>query len=203
MKSAAAAVKSAAVAVVLLLARASASSPPWTAPSDFTCWDPSTRHLCLPSWTVGGGNASFTLVCTPPPGSKLQWCGLGFNTVIPSPDRWGMGLAEIIMLVAHADGTVSLEDRQAKTPGLPPCFSQQLSTLRSYSFNAKSGALTASFTRPVFLPQELIAAGYTQLNRTVPTIAAAGWSAAQVSDVCDTTLAYHDTQFNNVSIAFM
>ena len=199
-------------AFVALLAAACASAsasaaspPPWTpsTPDDFSCWDPGSRHLRLPSWAISNGNATFTLVCTPPPGKALQWCGVGFNTLNPSPARWGMGLAEVIMLVVKADGTVSLEDRQAKTPGLPPCFAQQLTALKSYRVDAKSGALTATFSRPVFLPDALVAAGYTQLNRTVPTIAAAGWSSAQVGDVCDTTLAYPDVQFNNVSIAFM
>jgi hypothetical protein len=41
------------------------------------------------------------------------------------------------------------------------------------------------------------------LIHTVLTVAAAGWSHAQVAGVCDTTLAYHDIQFNNASIAFL
>ena len=107
------------------------------------------------------------------------------------------------MLVPHPDGSVSLEDRVAAAPGLPPCFKRQLSWLQSYHLDATTGALSAHFSRPVFLPQDMLALGYTNLNRTVPTVAAAGWSHAQVADVCDTTLAYHDVQFNNVSIAFI
>jgi hypothetical protein len=183
-----------------------AAAPPsavWTAPSAFTCWDPSTRHICLPDWTIGHGNASFSLVCTPPKGSKLQWCGIGFNTVYPSPRAWGMAPSEIIMLVPHPDGSVSLEDRAAAAPGLPPCFKKQLTTLTSAHVDPASGALSARFSRPVFLTQELLDLGYTNLNRTVPTVAAAGWSHAQVAGVCDTTLAYHDIQYNNASIAFL
>lgn len=191
------------LAAALTAAISSPPSPAWTAPSDFTCWDPSTRHLCLPSWSIGHGNATFDLVCTPPKGTVLQWCGIGFNTIYPSPSRWGMAPSEIIMLVPHPDGSVSLEDRVAAAPGLPPCFAQQLTTLNSFHIDAKTGALTAKFTRPVFLSDMLLAAGYTDLNRTVPTVAAAGWSHAQVAGVCDTTLAYHDIQFNNVSIAFI
>jgi len=196
-----------AAAAATLLAAASPPSPAsgaaWTAPSAFTCWDPATRHLCLPSWDIGNGNATFDLVCTPPKGASLQWCGVGFNIQYPSPTRWGMAPSEIIMLVPHPDGSVSLEDRVAAAAGLPPCFARQLTTLTSFHLDAKTGALSASFTRPVFLSPELLAAGYTNLNRTVPTVAAAGWSHAQVADVCDTTLAYHDIQFNNVSIAFL
>lgn len=191
-------------ALLLLLAASAAASAVWSAPSASTCWDPSTRHLCLPSWSIGRGNATFEVVCTPPAGAALQWCGVGFNTVFPSPRAWGMAPSEIVMLVVHPDGSVSLEDRLAAAPGLPPCFAQQLTTLRSFRLDAATGALTASFTRPVFLPEALLDAGYTDLNRTVPTVAAAGWSHAQVADVCDTKgLAYHDVQFNNVSIAFI
>lgn len=192
-----------ALALALSAPASAVSAAVWSAPSDFTCWDPSTRHLCLPSWSIGRGNVTFDIVCTPPAGSKLQWCGVGFNTVYPSPRAWGMAPSEIVMLVPHPDGSVSLEDRTATAAGLPPCFAQQLTTLRSYKLDAKSGQLTASFTRPVFLPEALLDAGYTDLNRTVPTVAAAGWSHAQVAGRCDTTLAYHDIQFNNVSIAFM
>jgi hypothetical protein len=183
-----------------------AAAPPfavWTAPSAFTCWDPSTRHICLPDWQIGHGNVSFSLVCTPPKGAKLQWCGIGFNTVYPSPRAWGMAPSEIIMLVPHPDGSVSLEDRAAAAPGLPPCFKKQLTTLTSAHVDPASGTLSAHFSRPVFLLQELLDLGYTNLNRTVPTVAAAGWSHAQVADVCDTTLAYHDIQYNNASIAFL
>ena len=166
-----ASLRTATALLAALLARVS-SGAVWTAPSDFTCWDASTKHICLPAWQIGRGNATFTVVCTPPKGATLQWCGIGFNTVYPSPARWGMAQSEVIMLVARSDGSVSLEDRAAPQPGVPACFDRQATTLLSASVDGATGALTAHFTRPVFLSDELLSLGYTDLNRTVPTIPA-------------------------------
>ena len=171
--------------------------------SEAVCWDPTTKFLCLDSWEIDSGNlAKFSFTCAPPAGKTLQWCAFGFNSVIPSPAKWGMAPAEVFMFVVQANGVVLLEDRVVVKPGVPACMPTGLSSLVSASVDA-AGVLTASFTRPAILTNEQTALGYTSLNRTVPTIAALGYTKAQVTGACNMNLAYHDKQYNNRSIAFL
>jgi hypothetical protein len=169
------------------------------------CWDEigNGKQLCLTNWEIANGNATFTLNCIPDAGDDLQWCGFGFNTQYPSPTRWGMAPSEIIMVKILTSGSIVLEDRTAPVAQLPPCFKKQLTTLIKATVNADK-SVTATFTRPVFLTQEFLDLGYTNLNRTVPMVAAMNSGNPRFStQFCDNGINYHTYQDNSKTIAFL
>ena len=184
--------------VSLLVAAASALGP------EGGCFDPTTRHVCV-SWTQapgGAGNVTFTIECEAD--GQLQWCGVGFNNVIPTPLTWRMNPSEAIVLQMMADGTtVALEDRFARIADMPSCFERQVTQLLSFERRGSRG-LTATFTRPALLSADLLALGYTNLNRTRPAIAAISSSDVKQDVVCsDEIMEVHDFMWNNTTLAFV
>lgn len=170
-----------------------------------TCWPEigTGTQLCLDSWEIANGNATFTLTCVPNAGDDLQWCGIGFNIQYPSPQRWGMAPSEIILLKVLTSGKIVLEDRTAPVAQLPPCFKKQLTTLIKATLN-NDKSVTATFTRPVFVTAEFLSLGYTNLNRTVPMVAAMNSGNPRFSTAfCDDAINYHSDQDNSVSVAFL
>lgn len=167
------------------------------------CWDPGSRHVCLDSWEIADKNATFAVSCDPGSGAPaLSWCAFGFNIQIPSPRAWGMAPSEIVFLSVLSSGKVVVEDRTAPTASKPACFSQQLTYLVSGSVDA-GGVLRATVTRPVFLDASLLALGYTDLNRTVPTVAAYQAGADRQATSCSSSINYHTNQWSNRTIAFL
>jgi hypothetical protein len=169
------------------------------------CWSEigNGKQLCLDNWEIGNGNATFTLTCVPDAGDDLQWCGIGFNIQYPAPTRWGMAPSEIIMLKVLTSGKIVLEDRTAPVAQLPPCFKKQLTTLIKATLN-NDKSVTATFTRPVFLTDDFLALGYTNLNRTVPMVAAMNTGNPRFSTAyCDDAINYHTYQDNSLAIAFL
>jgi len=167
------------------------------------CWDPGSRHLCLDAWQIADKNATFDVTCDPGAGGPaLAWCAFGFNVQIPSPRVWGMAPSEIIFLSVLSSGEVVVEDRVAPTAAKPACFSRQLTYLVKGAVDA-SGVLRATVTRPVFLDASLLALGYTDLNRTVPTVAAYNSGSDRQTVSCSSSINYHTNQWSNRTIAFL
>ena len=193
-----------ALASALLLAPAPALAQSFCFPR---AYGPEANPICL-SWTRDGADFVFGIVCTPDsfPFLSLSWCAIGFSTATPPSDPMppfapSMFPSEIIHLQlvnASAGGgelAVVLTDRVAVAVSLPGCAATQRTRLLNASVDADTGELSAFFARRAELPLAALAEGYTQLNRTLPVIAAISNGGALAAGGCAASFAPHDNEW--------
>ena len=193
-----------ALASALLLAPAPALAQSFCFPR---AYGPEANPICL-SWTRDGADFVFGVVCTPDsfPFLSLSWCAIGFSTATPPSDPMppfapSMFPSEIIHLQlvnASAGGgelAVVLTDRVAVAVSLPGCAATQRTRLLNASVDADTGELSAYFARRAELPLAALAEGYTQLNRTLPVIAAISNGGALAAGGCAASFAPHDNEW--------
>jgi hypothetical protein len=200
-------------AAAALVAAASASTPSSFDfdPSSYEivggplCLDPAGL-ICLTGWGVSRGNVTFQAKCSPVAGSgdgQLSWCAFGINTG-GNLTSWSMYPAEVFMIQVLATGQVIVEDRANIAFATPLCMSTQVSYLLASNVDA-NGVVTATWTRPVMLPQALNGTGYTNItNAVVPIVGAYASGEARVPAACNiSALSFHDQVFNNLTINFL
>ena len=188
----------------LLLAPAPALAQSFCFPR---AYGPEANPICL-SWTRDGADFVFGVVCTPDsfPFLSLSWCAIGFSTATPPSDPMppfapSMFPSEIIHLQlvnASAGGgelAVVLTDRVAVAVSLPGCAATQRTRLLNASVDADTGELSAFFARRAELPLAALAEGFTQLNRTLPVIAAISNGGALAAGGCAASFAPHDNEW--------
>jgi hypothetical protein len=161
---------------------------------------PVNNPICI-SWLKEGKNYTFQLICSPDPDFSLQWCGIGFSTLFPKPLYWRMFPSEIIMLqLVNENGKnkTVLTDRYATSSTLPPCMKRQITQLINSTVDYY-GYLTAYFTRPAILDKVDLQEGYTNLNRTVPMIAAISNGGRLNLSGCEANLQPHDNEWWNTT----
>lgn len=167
--------------------------------------------ICL-SWERQGPEVLFAVNCTPDsyPEFSLGWCAFGVSTATPAgsplPSTWGMWPAEVfhLQVTLGSPPTVVLTDRLTTGVRMPACMPTQESRLLNATVDAKTGVLTAFFTRKAHMSQKLLAEGYTSLNRTLPLIAAISNNEYPHSPIagCEGSFPPHDNQWNNQTAAF-
>jgi hypothetical protein len=203
--------------LVLLLALL---APPAAAKNSFCfprAYGPENNPICL-AWELVGADFVFKIICTPDsfPSLSLSWCAVGFSTRFapgsPTPPlgSWGMAPSDVVhlALVQPAPGSgsaapgVVLTDRIITAVSLPPCAPTQVTRLLNATVDANTGELTAFFARPAKLPQSIIAQGYTNLNRTLPLVAAISNGGPLAAGGCGATFAPHDNEWRNETINF-
>lgn len=91
---------------------------------------------------------------------------------------------------------VQLTDRSATGSKLPPCMPTQVTHLLNASVDDE-GFLSAFFTRPAILSDALLDQGYTNLNRSVATIAAISNQGTLPVAGCSSNIPPHDNEWWN------
>lgn len=158
--------------------------------------------LCF-SFERVGADYLFAMNCTPDafPEFSVGWCALGLSTLSPMPASWGMWPAEVfhLQVARGADNATSvvLTDRLTTGVRLPACMPTQEARLLNATVDAATGVLTAFFTRKATLPPIRLAEGYTNLNRTLPIIAAISNNQGPATPPagCDGTFPPHDNEW--------
>ena len=208
-------------AALLAAVAASSSSAPRnaTAPRSLCfprAYGPEANPICL-AWWRDGADVLFQLQCVPDafPEFALGWCAVGFSTAsppwapVPQPGSWGMWPAEVIHLQvqvisptsASSAPAVVLTDRLTTGVRLPACAGAQVTRLINASLDASSGMLTAFFARAAQLPTASLALGLTNLNRTLPLVAAISNSGAARGG-CSEVFPPHDNEWRNETADF-
>jgi hypothetical protein len=185
-------------------------------------YGPENNPICM-SWWREGADVVFALQCVPDsfPYITLGWCAVGFSTAsppgvpVPQPGSWGMWPADVIhlqvqvlvpppppALAASAPAAVVLTDRPTTGVRLPACAAAQPTRLLNASLDSSSGVLTAYFARAAELPPELLALGFTNLNRTLPLVAAISNSGAARGG-CGAVFPPHDNEWRNETASFV
>jgi len=198
-------------------ARAPEAAPPTPAPpAQSFCfpraYGPEANPICL-TWTRDGADFVFGIVCTPDsfPFLSLSWCAIGFSTATPpsdpmppfAPSMFPSEIVHLQIVNASAGGggggggelSVVLTDRVAVAVSLPGCAATQRTRLLNASVDADTGELSAFFARRAELPRAALAEGYTQLNRTLPVIAAISNGGALAAGGCAASFAPHDNEW--------
>jgi hypothetical protein len=177
-------------------------------------YGPEANPICL-SWTRVGADFVFGIVCTPDsfPFLSLSWCAVGFSTArapgepVPRLGNWTMFPSEIVHLQvvnASDSGALSVEltDRMAVAVSMPACARTQRTRLLNYSVNVDNGELSAFFARAAELPDAALREGYTNLNRTLPIVAAISNGGANAAGGCSASFQCHDNEWRNETIDF-
>jgi len=175
-----------------------ASAPP----SNSFCFPkqfgPINNPICI-SWWKEKSNFTFQIICSPDNGFSLQWCAIGFSTLVPKPSYWRMFPSEVIMLqLVNVNGKnhTELTDRFASASKLPSCMKNQVTHLINATVDYY-GYLTAYFTRPAILSEKDLSMGFTNFNRTVPLIAAISNGGRLGVNGCAANLQPHDNEWWN------
>lgn len=208
--------------VALLLALLEAAVPAPAAAKNSFCfpraYGPEANPICLAWWRVKA-DFVFRIICTPDsfPFLSLSWCAVGFSTRFapgsPTPPlgSWGMVPADVVHLAlvqpaapggAGAAPGVVLTDRIIVAVSLPACAPTQVTRLLNATVDATTGELTAFFARPAQLPGALIAMGFTNLNRTLPLVAAISNGGPLAAGGCGSAFEPHDNEWRNETINF-
>jgi hypothetical protein len=192
--------------------KAAPPAPPPPPPTQSFCfpraYGPESNPICL-SWTRDGADFVFGIVCTPDsfPFLSLSWCAIGFSTATPpsdpmppfAPSMFPSEIVHLQLVNASAGGgeqlSVVLTDRVAVAVSLPGCAATQHTRLLNASVDADTGELSAFFARRAELPRAALAEGYTQLNRTLPVIAAISNGGALAAGGCAASFAPHDNEW--------
>lgn len=176
-------------------------------------YGPENNPICV-SWSPVSGDVLFKVQCVPDsfPEFSLSWCAIGFSTAappdapVPQPGSWGMWPAEVVHLqvLNASSGTLSvvLTDRMTTGVKLPACAPAQATRLVNASVDSGSGVLTAFFVRAARLSSTLLSQGYTDLNRTLPLVAAISNAGPQNMSGCDSIFPCHDNEWRNETADF-
>jgi hypothetical protein len=98
--------------------------------------------------------------------------------------------------------SVVVTDRVATSVKMPACLPKQATRLLNASLSDRTGMLTAFFARAAELSPALLQQGYTNLNRTLPLVAAISNGGANPAGGCGSTFAPHDNEWRNETIDF-
>ena len=163
---------------------------------------PINNPICI-SWWREKKNITFQMICSPDIDFMgLQWCAIGFSTLIPRPSYWRMFPSEIIMLQLtniNGENRTELTDRYATASKLPLCMKNQVTHLINATVDYY-GYLTAFLTRPAIVSDKDVAEGFTNWNRTIPLIAAISNGGRLGVGGCAANLQAHDNEWwNNTS----
>jgi hypothetical protein len=167
-------------------------------------YGPIDNPICL-TWQPEADDFVFEIVCKPDsfPELALNWCAVGFSTASspvlppPRPGTWGMWPAEVVNLQLLTGGGVVLTDRMTTGVRLPECAPSQATRLLNASVNPSSGVLTAFFARAAVLSEALLKQGYSNLNRTMPFVAAISNQGPQAQGGCGEVFPPHDNEWRN------
>ena len=155
-------------------------------------------------WSVAKKNITIQMTCNPNlvKAGPLAWCAFGINTA----NTLAMGPAMVWWIAVSAAGVpLGVEDRVIVKVAEPACVSTQMTHLLGSHYDAKTGVLSANFTRRLNTTAQEKELGYPAItDEEVSLVGAAGGNPApRPPALCSMQNAEHYGSYNGFKVNFL